>query len=146
MPWLVRCEVRLKKKSGKNIRQFLIDTNLFIAAVKNPKKETNSLRLLLELIDDASITLIGNEFLVMEMEKYAQIFESKHGNEILQKLTDNTELIDVNEKFLRLCKSYFPEDELIDIYHAATCLQESAVLITNDRNFDKINNEKIIEV
>ena len=67
------------------------------------------------------------------------------GNEILQRLINNTKLIDVNGKFLRLCKSYFPEDELIDIYHAATCLQESAVLITNDRHFDKIHNEKIIE-
>jgi predicted nucleic acid-binding protein len=56
------------------------------------------------------------------------------------------EVVDVDEKFLRLCKSYFPEDELIDIYHAATCLQEGAVLITNDRHFDKINYEKIIEV
>ena len=82
----------------------------------------------------------------MEMEKYAQVFESKRGNEILQKLIDRTEVIDVKEKFLRLCKSYFPEDELIDIYHAATCLQEGAILITNDRHFDKINDEKIIEV
>ncbi len=136
----------LKKKSEKNIRLFLVDTNLFIAAIKNPKKETNSLRLLLELIDNASIRLIGNEFLIMEMEKYAQIFESKRGNKILQKLIDSAELIDVNEKFLRLCKSYFPEDELIDIYHAATCLQKNAVLITNARHFDKINNENIIEV
>jgi predicted nucleic acid-binding protein len=138
--------VKLKKKSGKNIRLFLVDTNLFIAAIKNPKKETNSLRLLLELIDDTSITLIGNEFLILEMEKYAQVFESKRGNEILQKLIDRTEVIDVKEKFLRLSKSYLPEDELIDIYHAATCLQECAVLITNDRHFDEINDEKIIEV
>jgi predicted nucleic acid-binding protein len=124
----------------------LVDTNLFIAAIKNPKKETASLRLLLELIDDASIMLTGNEFLIMEMEKYAQVFESKRGKEILQKLIDKTEVVDIDEKFLRLCKSYFPEDELIDIYHAATCLQEGAVLITNDRHFDRINDEKIIEV
>lgn len=136
----------LKKKSGKNIRRFLVDTNLFIAAIKNPKKETNSLRLLLELIDDASIALIGNDFLIMEMEKYAQVFESNRGNEILQKLIAKTEVIDVKEKFLYLCKSYFPEEELIDIYHAATCLQGDAILITNDRHFDKINDEKIIEV
>jgi AbrB family looped-hinge helix DNA binding protein len=32
------------------------------------------------------------------------------------------------------------------IYHAATCLQEGAILITNDRHFDRIRNEKIIEV
>ena len=136
----------LKKKSEKSIHRFLVDTNLFIAAIKNPKKETTSLKLLLELIDDATIVLIGNEFLIMEMEKYAQVFESKRGKEILQKLIDKTEVMDVNEKFLRICKSYFPEDELIDIYHAATCLQEGAILITNDRHFDRINNDKIIEV
>jgi predicted nucleic acid-binding protein len=124
----------------------LVDTNLFIAAIKNPKKETTSLRLLLELIDNTDIVLIGNEFLIMEMEKYAQVFESERGIQILQKLIDKTEVVDVDEKFLRLCKSYFPEDELIDIYHAATCLKEGAVLITNDRHFDKINDEKIIEV
>ncbi len=135
-----------KKKSGKSIRRFLVDTNLFIAAIKNPKKETASLKLLLELIDNTNIVLIGNEFLIMELEKYAQVFESKRGKEILLKLIDKTEVANVDEKFLRLCKSYFPEEELIDIYHAATCLQESAVVITNDRHFDKINDEKIIEV
>ena len=138
--------MKLKEKSGKSIHRFLVDTNLFIAAIKNPKKETASLRLLLELIDDASIMLTGNEFLIMEMEKYAQVFESKRGKEILHKLIYKTEVVDVDEKFLRLCKSYFPEDELIDIYHAATCFQEGAVLITNDRHFDRINDEKIIEV
>ena len=128
-----------KKKLGKSIRLFLVDTNLFIAATKNPKKETTSLRLLLYLIDDTAIALIGNEFLIMEMEKYAKVFESIRGKEILRKLIDKTEVVDVDEKYLRLCKSYFPEDELIDIYHAATCLQTDAILITNDRHFDKIS-------
>lgn len=135
-----------KKKLGKNTRQFLVDTNLFIAAIKNPKKETASLRLLLELINDTTIVLIGNEFLIMEMKKYAQVFESNRGKEILQKLIDKTEAVNVDEKFLFLCKPYFPEDELIDIYHAATCLQESLILITNDKHFDKIKAEEIIEV
>ncbi len=40
------------------------------------------------LIDDTTIALIGNEFLIMEMEKYAQVFESKRGKEILQKLIE----------------------------------------------------------
>ena len=124
----------------------MVDTNLFIAAIKNPKKETTSLRLLLDMIDDTTIALIGNEFLIMEMEKYAKVFESMRGKEILQKLMDKMEVADVDEKFLRICKLYFPEDELIDIYHAATCLQEGAILITNDRHFDKIKDEKIIEV
>ncbi|VVB93252.1 Uncharacterised protein [uncultured archaeon] len=73
----------LKKKSGKSIRRFLVNENLFIAAIKNPKKETASLRLLLKLIDNTAFVLIGNEFLVMEMEKYAQVFESKRRKEIL---------------------------------------------------------------
>lgn len=73
-------------------------------------------------------------------------FESERGSEILQKLIDKMGVVDVNEKFLRLCKYYFPEDELIDMYHAATCLQADAILITNDRHFDKINDDKIIEV
>ena len=124
----------------------MVDTNLFIATIKNPKKETTSLRLLLDMIDDTTIALIGNEFLIMEMEKYAKVFESMRGKEILQKLMDKMEVADVDEKFLRICKLYFPEDELIDIYHAATCLQEGAILITNDRHFDKIKDEKIIEV
>ena len=66
--------------------------------------------------------------------------------EILKKLVDKTEVVDVNEKFLRICKPYFPEEEVIDIYHAATCLKTGAVIITNDRHFDKINDEKMIEV
>jgi predicted nucleic acid-binding protein len=138
--------VTSRKKSGKSIRQFLVDTNLFVAAIKNPKRKTASLKLLMELSDDGSIVLIGNEFLIMEMEKYAQVFESKRGKEILRKLIDRTEVMDVDEKFLRFCKSYFPGDQLIDVYHAATCLQEGAVLITNDRHFDRIRNEKIIDV
>ena len=89
----------------------MVDTNLFIAAIKNPKKETASLRLLLELMDDSTIVLIGNEFLIMEMEKYAQVFDSKRGKDILKKLIDKTEVVDVEEKFLRLCKSYFPEED-----------------------------------
>lgn len=81
-----------RKKSGKSIQRFLVDTNLFIAAIKNPKRETALLRLLMELTDDATIVLIGNEFLIMEMEKYAQIFESKRGKEILRTLIDKTEV------------------------------------------------------
>lgn len=66
-----------KKKSKQNIRRFLVDTNLFIAAIKNPNRETTSLKLLLDLIDNKNIALIGNEFLIMEMRKYTQFFESE---------------------------------------------------------------------
>jgi len=44
------------------------------------------------------------------------------------------------------CAAFFPESELSDIVHAATCLYADAVLITNDNHFDKIKNAKLIEV
>ena len=84
----------------------MVNTNLFVAAIKNPKRETASLRLLMELTNDASIVLIGNEFLIMELEKYAQVFESKRGKEILRKLIDKTEVMDVDEKYLRLSEIF----------------------------------------
>jgi predicted nucleic acid-binding protein len=36
--------------------------------------------------------------------------------------------------------------ELADAVHAATCLQSNAVLISNDKHFDKIRDMRIIEV
>ncbi len=44
------------------------------------------------------------------------------------------------------CKTYFPENEIADAVHAATCIDFDAVLISNDKHFDKIKNTKIIEV
>jgi predicted nucleic acid-binding protein len=41
---------------------------------------------------------------------------------------------------------YFPPKETVDVVLAATCLQEGAVLITNDRHFDRIKKEGIIDV
>jgi len=33
-----------------------------------------------------------------------------------------------------------------DLLHAATCLQERAVLVSNDPHFDRIRDERVIEV
>ena len=44
------------------------------------------------------------------------------------------------------CAAFFPESELSDIVHAATCLYTDAILITNDNHFNKIKKAKIIEV
>jgi predicted nucleic acid-binding protein len=35
---------------------------------------------------------------------------------------------------------------VVDIVHAATCLQEKSIMITNDKHFDKISEERVIEV
>jgi len=50
------------------------------------------------------------------------------------------------KNILKNCSKYFPKNEIVDIVHAATCLQENAILITNDKHFDKISKNKIIEV
>ncbi|MDD2251669.1 MAG: hypothetical protein PHQ10_01720 [Dehalococcoidales bacterium] len=42
--------------------------------------------------------------------------------------------------------AFFPESELSDIVHAATCLYTDAILITNDAHFNKIKQAEIIEV
>jgi predicted nucleic acid-binding protein len=51
-----------------------------------------------------------------------------------------------SEEYVSDCKQYFPKNEMADAVHAATCLQSNAVLISNDKHFDKIRKLKIIEV
>jgi hypothetical protein len=41
------------------------------AAVKNPTRQTDTLRLLLKLIREPGIRLVGNDLLVEEMPRYA---------------------------------------------------------------------------
>jgi predicted nucleic acid-binding protein len=38
------------KRLRKNMRQFLVDTNVFVAAIINPEKKARTLDLILELI------------------------------------------------------------------------------------------------
>ena len=57
-------------------------------------------------------------------------------------------LIHVNpsQEEIDTCAAFFPESELSDIVHAATCLYTDAILITNDAHFNKIKQAEIIEV
>jgi len=41
---------------------------------------------------------------------------------------------------------YFPPNQVADAVHAATCLKTKAVIITNDKHFEKISKEGLIEV
>jgi predicted nucleic acid-binding protein len=54
--------------------------------------------------------------------------------------------VEVSKDYIKKCNEYFAKDNIVDIVHAATCLQENSILITNDRHFDKISKNKIIEV
>jgi len=119
---------------------------VFIAAVKDPKKQTETLRLLVKIIDDQDITLVGNSLLAEEMLRYAELLKSPTAAMIVGSLLTKTRIVNVSENHRKICKTYLKTPDKADILHAATCLQTNSTLITNDRHFDKIRNEGIIKV
>lgn len=124
---------------GRNIR-FLIDTNLFIAAVKRGK--TRSTELFLVLLD-GPWELVADDILVSEYERYARKFEAGAFLKILQ---SKIVVIEQSEEDILLCKLFFPPTEGADIVHAATCLHAGAILISNDAHFKRIKEEGLIDV
>ncbi len=124
----------------------LLDTNVFIAAIKAPKKETKTLQLILTIIGDEDIRLVGDEFLVEEFIKYAEEFKSETASAILAALLDKMELVHVSDNFIIICKNYIKTPNLADIVHAAACLKTDAVLISNDKHFNKIKDKGIIKI
>ena len=135
------------QESKRSTRKFLIDTNLFVAAVFKIPKVTKSLELLLRILKDESIELVGNEFLFYEFMRYAERFRSVTALLLLKGLVDKMEIVEVRGENVSKCKPHFPRTEVKDIMHAATCLQTDAVLITNNyRHFKKIADSGIIEV
>lgn len=132
------------RRPRRDTPRFLIDTNVIVSAIKNPKGDT--LRLLIKLIKDPSIRLMGNDLLVEEYLRYAEVFKSKTVLSLVSSLLDKIELIRVDESHIRACKPYIKTPDKVDILHAATCLKSGSILITNDKHFDKIREEKIITV
>ncbi len=128
------------------MQQFLVDANVFVAAIKNPGRKSRTLDLILELISNEEIHLVGNDLLLLEFEKYSEKFNSETASHLLKKLKDKMAIIELNENNIKSCSEYFPKNEIADIVHAATCLQKKSILITNDKHFDKISEDEIIEV
>lgn len=89
---------------------------------------------------------MGNEFLLEEMARYAEAFRSETASLLLFALISKMEVVEVREKYIRICRSYMDTEDLADVVHAATCLQVDAVLISNDRHFDPVREEGIVEV
>lgn len=125
-------------ESGKKNQKFLLDNNVFIAAIKNPVKMSSSLELIIECIKNDEIELIGNEYSVGEMQKYQELFESPSASILLSLLILKTRIVDVSDTNILKCKPYFPAAEIMNIIHAATVLQEGGIIITNDKHFDRI--------
>ena len=125
---------------------FLLDTNLFISSIKDPRRQTGTLRLILHIIGEPGIDLVGNDLLVEEMARYAELLRSETAATLLHALIAKMEVVKVQENSLTICKSYIETPDKADILHAATCLQTNAVLITNDHHFNRIRDEGIIKV
>lgn len=124
----------------------MLDTNVFIAAVKNPEKETKSLQLILKIIESEEIQLVGDEFLLEEMLRYAEEFGSETASLVLLKIINKIQLIEAGENFVKICRGYIKTPNLADVVHAAVCLRTGAILITNDKHFNRIRDEGIIKV
>lgn len=134
------------RKSGPSTRTFLLDTNVFVAAIKAPERQMSTFALLLKLIKDPGIRLVGNILLAEEMRRYAELLKSKRVAILISALLGKMELVRVPENYVKICKPYIRTPDKADVLHAATCLQTGAVLITNDRHFNLIKEEGIIEV
>lgn len=130
------------KKSGEHTQKFLLDTNVFVSALKTPGK---ALELFIELLGK-KYDIIGNVHLLDEYMRYSREVPSDVARFILAELCAKMRVVDVAPRFVKICHPYFPPKETVDVVLAATCLQEGALLITNDKHFDRIKKEGVIEV
>jgi predicted nucleic acid-binding protein len=140
------------RRSGP--RRFVVDTNVFVAAIRPFSRSrrkasmgTRSLALLLRLINDADVELFANLLLLDEYKRLGEELDSETSDLILGQLTARThEVGGLDERAVARCRPYLPPREDADVLHAATCLQLGAVLITNDKDFDRIRDSRVIEV
>lgn len=136
-------------RPGRKIRRFVIDTNVFVAAinpftksVRKARRDANTLRLVIRsLLTDEQIELVGNTRLVNEYHRLAENLNPPTTRMILQHLVAKIKVTELDEQVLKRCKPYIPGKESADVMHAATTLQTRSVLITNDTDFDKIKKE-----
>ena len=137
-----------KKRSERKVielqersTRFLIDTNVFIAAVK--KGWTKTTDLILNLLTNPDFEIVANDVLLAEYEKYSKELSAE---EFLEFLKVRVSVVNPSEDEIEKCKSYFPENEVADVVHAATCLKAKAILITNDKHFDEVKETGLIDV
>lgn len=135
-----------RRPSGRPLK-FLLDANVFVATAKSAwkhQKKPNSLTLLIYLVNEESVQLIGNKWLIDEYTRYSTL--SPVAEQILTKLLDKMRTIKPDMRSLSRCIPYFQPASTADAIHAATCLKEDATLITNDSDFDRIKQKRVISV
>lgn len=132
--------------SARTTRIFLLDTNVFVAAVKHPHRQTESLRLVLAILSREDVEIVGNPYGIEEMLRYAEELRSETATWLISALLERTRVVAVARNFVKVCAKYVTTPDLADVMHAATCLQEGAILISNDRHFDRIRDAGVVEV
>ncbi|MEB2793157.1 MAG: putative toxin-antitoxin system toxin component, PIN family [Caldisphaeraceae archaeon] len=131
-------------------KRFLLDTNVFIAAFKSGYTKTT--QLILKLLSDPNIELVVNSVLLEEYKSWLNKLSSKLPHireqaEILYSLiVSKAVLVEPDRNHIEECKPFIPEKEYADLYHAVTCLKANAILITNDKDFNRIAKTNIIKV
>ncbi len=98
------------------------------------------------MITSTDIHLVGDLYLVEEMIRYAEEYQSETAATLLQALASKINIIQVEPRYTKICKQYITTDDLSDILHAAACLQSDSTLITDDHHFNNIRDEGIIKV
>jgi len=125
-------------------RAVLLDANVFVAAIKNPSRETDTYRLMVHLLEQGHVRLVGSILLVQEYVRYAEAFPSPTAAALAVALVQATDIVPVEDRFILACSPHFREGQLADCVHAATCLQTGAVLVSNDRDFESVAEAGLI--
>lgn len=90
----------------KSTKSFVIDTNLFVAAIKPLSKSSNnlqqrrvskSLSLLIKLITAEEFKLKGNSILVEEYKRFGEELNSPTSTLILNQLIEKANLVEVSD-------------------------------------------------
>jgi predicted nucleic acid-binding protein len=104
------------------------------------------LALLVRLINDDGMELFGNRRLIDEYTRLAEELGSETSSLILGQLASKVSVIEITEDAIKRCTPYLPKEEAADIMHAGTSLQTGAVLITNDKHFNRMKGAGLIQV
>src|SRR5205823_12955137 len=88
------------------IPSILLDTNVFVSAIKTVPRVTDSLRLIVHMVE-ADVRLVGNELLAAEYLCYAQVLSSPTAEALAAAILGRMEIIHVEEGFILACAPYF---------------------------------------
>ena len=89
--------------------------------------------------------LVGNPYWVEEMLRSAEEFRSETATWLISALVKRTRIAGAARNFVKVCAEYVTTPDRADVMHAATCLREHAILISNDRHFDRIRDAGVLE-